>query len=644
MEKQAVQVALLVAGVFLAEIARAIGRTAFGLLAGLRVSRVDLGTGPLLLRRRVAGLAIALRAIPLALVVEWLPPARQTHMRLRFWLSIAGGPLACLAVLALFGAFGVHWRQAPPALAAWQSVVCGIIIQMIGRLIPFSMSSGGQKVTTDGLQLLVIPRAPQAAIEGAFDHMYLSAANDELAHGDPKRCLEYCELAIAHCIPIDVRVFRCLQAAAHFRLGDLATARAYMEESLAAAVPEPLHSFALNDWSWYAFRKRDEADLRLADRRSAEALGLRPTASSVQGTRGAMLLWRGRVTQAIPLLERSLQTAPTVRSRATEATLLAMAHASRGESVRAQSMLDGARRLNPQEALLDEAARYVQAAAGSLRVLHAARGRRALLVEPDGVDLLEGIPGGAFDDAVKLRAAAARRRRLTLSEIDEVSVRRGRSGRAHLIVRHDRSVWRLPLGDADLTWARMLADDVMNHPPLREATPPAVPLKGDRATKLLPWMTAAAMLLIMLGVPAGRDLASLTILSCMIALGLRPGVAPALALGTAALVSAVPMSHWEWIVDWKRGPWLAREGLLVAFGGLSLASAWFAAREARARDGIRLTIGLLCAALAWSVLITVVLAAHGRAYFIHAHEIVSAIAALAAVLIWRRRAARRVSV
>ena len=120
------------------------------------------------------------------------------------------------------------------------------------------------------------PAIDQASIDAAFVRSYLASANDEILHGDPKRALDYCERGIACCAPIDVRVFRHSQAFAHGRLGDYAKAKACVADSITAALPQPLQAVALNDWSWYAFCERDEADLRLADRRSAEALGARP--------------------------------------------------------------------------------------------------------------------------------------------------------------------------------------------------------------------------------------------------------------------------------------------------------------------------------------------------------------------------------
>jgi tetratricopeptide (TPR) repeat protein len=641
MEKQALLVALFVGGILLAEAARLFGRTLFGLLAGLRLSHLTIGAGPLLFRRRIGTAVVMLRAVPLIAGQDWMPPETPTRMRARFWLLTAGGSLGCVAAIALLGAFGVHWTGTPPQLWAWQAVLTGIFVQLFARLIPFSSTSDGQKVPSDGLQLWTIPRMDQASIDAAFVRSYLAAASDEILHGDPKRALDYCERGIACCAPVDARVFRYSQAAAYGRLGDHAKAKECVAYSLAAAVPQPLQGVALNDWSWYAFCERDEADLRLADRRSAEALGARPKSSAVLGTRGAVLLWRGRVTQAIPMLERSLQRAPTARSRSTEAALLAMAHASRGESVRAQEMFDRARRLDPDQRLLGEARRYVQAAASSLRLLCAARGSRALLVEPDGIELLEGVAAVGIDDPVGLKAAARGRRRLTLSEIDQVTVGGARSGRHHLIVRHDQSVWRLPVAVGDLTWARMLADDVMNHPPLRETVPPVAPLQSERVTKWLPAIGIAAMAAIMLGVPAARSLVGVTMMSAFVAILLRPGVASALALGTTAVIWAVPWPYWHrgWHVHLFGDAGIAGKGMLLGVAVVSVAGAWFAAREGRARDGVRFTVGLLVATLILDVALAAALFLVGRSF--DPSELVCAVAALVAVLAWSRLRARR---
>src|SRR3954451_6787316 len=52
----------------------------------------------------------------------------------------------------------------------------------------------------------------------------------------------------------------------------------------------------------------------------------------------------------------------------------------------------------------------------------------------------------------------------------------------------------------------MLADDVVNHPPLPEALAPSAPFHTNRTTKCLPAIGFAAMATIVLGVAAARSL------------------------------------------------------------------------------------------------------------------------------------------
>jgi tetratricopeptide (TPR) repeat protein len=343
-----------------------------------------------------------------------MPPDRPSWLRLRLWLLVAGGPAASIAVLWAIRAGGVPFHGTGGALWWVQALAMGILVNLIGRLFPYSMRNGDELVPSDGLQLWRVLTASAGELRASFVPSFAVEASIELGFGHPKLALVAAERGQVAGDARTAPLFWLLQASAHSNLGDPAKGRALAANALAADLAPSLRSLALNDWSWHAFRARDDGDLRLADQRSAEALGVHAKSPAVSGTRAAILLWRGRVGQAIPLLEKALATSRLPRASASDACLLAMAHASRGESVRAQSLLERARRLVPEHPLLAEAGRYVGAAVAGLRVLYASRGRRALLVEPDGVELLEGVVG-RFDDRETLRAAAARRQRLTLS-------------------------------------------------------------------------------------------------------------------------------------------------------------------------------------------------------------------------------------
>jgi hypothetical protein len=435
-----------------------------------------------------------------------------------------------------------------------------------------------------------------------------------------------------------------MQGAAHGKLGDPVKARALVAETLDAAdLPALLRGIALNDWSWHAFCVRDEADLRRAEQRSAEALGFHRKLAATSGTRAAILLWRGRVGQAIPLLQKAVAAASAPSGRASDTYLLAMAHASRGESVRAQELLDTARRLAPDHPLLAEASRYVAASAAGLRVLYAARGRRALLVEPDGIELLEGV-AVRHEDPTSLRTAAARRRRLTLSEIDGIHVGRSPAGRAYLIVAYGGRRWRLPLQTEDLMWARMLADDVLNHPAARLLVPPP-PAQTPRVTKLIPLLGIASMTLVMFDLPGRRGVVSIAMLSLCIIVLLRPGVVSALALGTAALTTGVSL-----LLAANRFGGAARSladaAVMCALGVVSLLAAWRASREGEsARQGFRPVLAALLLSLALDGLMLARMARHGLrgSWFLLDEPVLASLVALAAALVWRVRTSPRVA-
>jgi tetratricopeptide (TPR) repeat protein len=625
----------LILGVWAGEAARQIGRLVIGLAAGLRPATVALGFGALLLRRRVAGAVVALRAVPLLAGVGWKPSEQSTGLRARLWFLIAGGLVGTAAAVVLI-------RANVPLAAAhthhpWlQAMGWGVFINRLGRLFPYSMTVGGNETPSEGLQLWRILTRPLNELRESFVPVLVAEAADELGYGDPRIALQLCDQALVDANAQMRHLIRLVQAAAHGKLGDPVKACALAAETLdAAELPPSLRGVALNDWSWHAFCVRDEGDLRLAERRSAEALGLHRKLAATSGTRAAILLWRGRVGQAIPLLKQAVAAASAPSARASDTYLLAMAHASRGESVRAQELLDTARRLAPQHPLLAEASRYVAAAAAGLRVLYAARGRRALLVEPDGVELLEGVTL-RHEDPTSLRTAAARRRRLTLSEIDGIHVGHSPAGRAYLIVAQGGRHWRLPLQTEDLMWARMLADDVLNHPAARLLVPPT-PAQTPRVTKLIPLLGIASVALVMFDLPGRRGVVSVAMLSLCIVVLLRPGVASALALGAAALTTGASLLLTAKRVEGPAGS-LADAAVMCTLGVLSLLAAWRASLEGEsAQQGFRLVLAALLLSLGLGGIMLARMVRHGLggASFLLDETVIAPLVALAATLVWR---------
>jgi Zn-dependent protease len=436
--------AVFLAALVVLTVVRELGRLAVGVAVGLRPVIVEIGEGSSLFRVRAGGLLWHFKQTPMASVTIWAPPPDDLPLRARLVLLTIARPAVTLAVLLGIRALGVPLLgQAHGVRAgAWLSevVTASEALLMLG-LFPFSLR--GVSIVpfeSDGLKLLHIPRAKRQDLAQEFARYYFATAFEALNDGDTTRALDSCREGLAKYGPPWSEALRNIEAVVLSRAGDHLGAQAKAERDLARDLPPVARALALNSWSWFAFLQRDEAALPLADRRSADALILQPKLAAIAGTRGAILLWQGRVGEAMDLLERAHAGARSRRTRELDACLLAMAHAARGEGARAQAYLDEVRHPEQTEGLWVEAERCVSSAQGPAQVLRASRGHRTLVL-------------GA--DAIELHEANRAVRRLTPSEIDRVRVGVSARGRAQLLLRTDRTCWRLPLAERDLAWARM---------------------------------------------------------------------------------------------------------------------------------------------------------------------------------------------
>jgi tetratricopeptide (TPR) repeat protein len=597
------EVVFLIVGVFVAEAARSLGRVLLGTVSGLRASHLTVGVGPVLFRTRFAGCVWIWRGWPIRIEPNWHLDNEPELLKRRLWLMTLGGPLAYVGVIAIVKAAGVPLTRNAGAMLPIQLIATASSLMLIGRLLPIDLGSGQRQAPTDGLQLWRCLRASVESLRDALVPCVRFEVLDDLAQNEPAAALELCDRGIAAFSTPWIPEMRRLKALALGRLGRAADAASLAAMNLDIELPPASRGVALNDWCWFAFCHRDENDLRLADARSAEALALRPELGSVAGTRGAVLLWRGRVTEAIPLLERAVARAKGPHSRAVNNALLAIAHASRGQSARAQEYLDAARAQDPREPLLPEAERSVAAAATSTRLLFATRGHRALLVDPDGIELLEGVVERP-ESRDALRSAARVSRRLTLSEIAAVRVGRSSRGRPLLIVvQADRRAWRLPLATSDLSWARMLAEDILSptRPIVELPTAPRKTFDVERAVVMgLGFFVTASM---MFGPHIWQDLEIPQFLLVSVVMVIRPAAPAALAFGTSILTAvAMALGNEPTLATVLENDAAIVLALIALAAGIA-----FRRRPRIERDGFGLTLGALgvevaLAAFPWIVL------------------------------------------
>jgi Zn-dependent protease len=435
----------LLALVFLV-VVRELTRLAVGSALGLRAAMIEIGEGPAVARFHTGRLLWIICLKPIVSETIWEPPPADRPLRARLALLAATRPAMTAAILLLLRAARVPlgWSAQGATPVAHALVMMAENLLLIG-LIPFTIR--GQSMVpfeSDGMKLVRLLSRRDGGPPQDLARFYFASVREALHAGDAARAVALCAEGLAKYGPPWTDVLRAYEAVALARGGDHVAAMARAEAQLARDLEPVARAVALNDWSWYAFLQRDDRKLRLADRRSADAMVLKPDSPAVSGTRGAVLLWQGRVAEAAPLIERSSIGAYTPQGRDTNLCLLAMAQAARGDLDRAQASLRAVRRPEQTERLFPEAKRAVQAAAGAEIVLPAARGRRSMaFVRASGRDLIE------------LRGAGAARR-LAADDIRRVTIGTTVRGRSQLVFQTDRGAWRLPLAAADLAWARML--------------------------------------------------------------------------------------------------------------------------------------------------------------------------------------------
>lgn len=419
--------------------ARELGRLALGCAIGLRPAVVELGEAGPWVRFRTGRLLWIIHRTPVGSSTAWEPPA--TGVRARAAALALARPAVTAAVLLAAHAAGVPlgWSSAAGGSIGHAVVMAAELLLTVG-LLPFSIA--GQSIVpfeSDGLKLvnLLLGRGDPAA---AFGPSYYAMAREALMEGAPARALDICRQAESRLGAPWLDVMRSLEALARARSGDYAAAMAQREAALGGDLQPVARAVALNDWSWYAFLEQDDRKRRLADRRSAQAVVLKPDLASLLGTRGAVLLWQGRLAEAVPLLERATAGAQTRRGRDIDRCLLAMASAGAGEVARARRLLAAVSKADDTEGVYAAVHRLVDLASQDSIRIAADRGRRALVILAHGLELHDG----------------RRVHTLAAGDIRRVDVGLTARGRAQLALVTDRGRWRLPLAPSELTWARLV--------------------------------------------------------------------------------------------------------------------------------------------------------------------------------------------
>jgi len=337
---------------------------------GLQVPRVQLGLGRQLQRRRWAQTTVTVHVLPLA-GMTYVGGKSSWGVRWPYWAAVAAGPAVTLAiVLGLVAGHGggslgelflpiaaIASRPAPLEMAAFANAS-----MLFWNLLPLPLFRGRGIERNDGAQLLAVPFWPARRLELLEITPGIVDAEERRERGDHEGAADVLD-GLHRRFPDSWAVLHSM-AIIQMERGRLAEARSSLVALLGTEPPLPEMRWAVrNNLAWVDYRLRDD-DLRAeADEHSAAVLKRYKRVGWALGTRGAVLGWLGRHSEAIPLLERAYLLNSTARNRALNAASLTVVLAGSGQASQAAVWLERARTNDAGCPLLPEA----EAALAALR-------------------------------------------------------------------------------------------------------------------------------------------------------------------------------------------------------------------------------------------------------------------------------------
>jgi tetratricopeptide (TPR) repeat protein len=341
-------------------IAHELAHTAVGLLLGVRVFRVMIGYGKVLMAGRMFGIAWELRAWPFgAGTLMASPPHSGSRWRLSG--AILAGPalhgfllMAALAFQFLLwilqGWFGVNALT----LINWTSLFIFFnLVLLIFNAIPMKAGVPFGQAGTDGLQLLrqaFLKPEEQTLQDQSY---YVMEALDASSRNDTDAAQRWIEQGLGK-FP-EQPALRTYQGVNWMKQKKFSEARGVFLSLLPSEDSKNpyFRNLMLNNIAYADILIRDPELLPEADRYSAEAFRQLRWEPSIIGTRGAVLVEMNRLEEGIGLLKEALKKQKDAFGQAADAYHIAVGEDRRGNAEESRRYFELARKYDPNLFLLN---------------------------------------------------------------------------------------------------------------------------------------------------------------------------------------------------------------------------------------------------------------------------------------------------
>ena len=330
--------------------------------AGLRVFKIFLGDGRTWLRRTIRGVDVELKIRPTSGVV--VAGHREIRgYRWRQFLFILAGPAANVALVVLacagmgfqFSAISSARWGLVQGIDGWMALACANCYLLLTNLWPRMIRTAVGLASSDGRNLFrALFAKPELARASHAAWFRLEAAASDQS-GRTAECLQWLERGLA-LYPENDGLLQ-LMGLRRLNSGEVLASRQILVRLLIRMPPQsPARAISLNNIAFADALIGGGKLLSEADRYSAQALAGLPWLRCVQNTRGTVLLFLGRLDEALTLLRSSAEDPKTDPGGAAQCQcLLAIAEAFCGNLTAAAQHREQAYRAEPECYLLPRA-------------------------------------------------------------------------------------------------------------------------------------------------------------------------------------------------------------------------------------------------------------------------------------------------
>jgi hypothetical protein len=313
-----------------------LGHVGVARLLGMKVVRIVIGSGPLLVDRQWHDIRLELRRFMLTGGMVFAYHQIESPGKWRQLVFLLGGAAANFLLLLvgtgvlvlLIGRFGL---SSPFVVTLAFCLLVSQIINIIGNLFPWNLRRGRPGRVRDGRQIVNLLRAKDFRRQ-AQEARLVWHGMALLQSGRNAEAQTHFEQA-HRLLPANGMIFSLLVHSASKAAGPQAAVRYYLQHGGEfGGENEGANAWAYANVAWNAVLTQDLAMLPLADTLSQRSIASLAAAPEVQGTRGAVLVEMGQLEPGLALLTEGIRGSATKDDRARFAQFLARGERARGNA------------------------------------------------------------------------------------------------------------------------------------------------------------------------------------------------------------------------------------------------------------------------------------------------------------------------